>query len=102
MSYWNYDGYKSVITALDNENSYYLSSLRDEDRNYWREAAEYAISFGQMFGDRITDEGNFLPRAMKDAVKKYSPQTVSQDIDADMVTPTVDFEALYGGQCDGT
>ena len=102
MSYWNYDGYKSVITALDNENSYYLSSLRDEDCNDWREAAEYAISFGQMFGDRITDEGNFLPRAMKDAVKKYSPQTVSQDIDADMVTPTVDFEALYGGQCDGT
>ena len=102
MNYWNYDGYKSVITALDNENSFYLSSLRDEDRNYWREAAEYAISFGQMFGDRITDEGNFLPRVMKDAVKKYSPQTVSQDIDADMVTPTVDFEALYGGQCDGT
>lgn len=102
MNYWNYDGYKSVITAFDNENSFYLSSLRDEDRNYWREAAEYAISFGQMFGDRITDEGNFLPRAMKNAVKKYSSQTVSQDIDAKMVTPTVDFEALYGGQCDGT
>ena len=102
MSYWNYDRYKSVITALDNTNSYYLSSLRDEDRNYWRDAADYATSFGQMFGDRITDEGNFLPRAMKDAMAKYSPQTVSQDIDANMVTPTVDFEALYGGQYDGT
>lgn len=96
MRYWDYDRYKSVINALDNEDSFYLSSLRDEDRNYWREAAEYAISFGQMFGDRITDEGNFLPRAMKDAVKKYSPQTVSQNIDANMVTPTVDFDDLYG------
>lgn len=96
MSYWNYDRYKSVINALDNENSFYLSSLRDEDRNYWRDAAEYAISFGQMFKDCITDKGDFLPGAMKDAVKKYSPQTVSQDIDAKMVTPTISFQDLYG------
>lgn len=96
MSYWNYDKYKSVITALDNENSFYLSSLRDEDRNYWHEAAEYAISFGQMFGTSITDKGGLLSKAMKDAIAKYSPQTVSQDIDAKMVAPTVSFDDLYG------
>ena len=100
MSYWNYDRYKSVINAFDNENSFYLSSLRDEDRNYWREAAEYAISFGQMFGTSVTDKGGLLSRAMKDAIAKYSSQTASQDIDANMVTPTIDFEALYGGQND--
>lgn len=102
MSYWNYDRYKSLITALDNENSFYLSSLRDEDRDYWRDAADYASSFGQMFETSITDKGGLLSRAMKDAIAKYSSQTVSQDIDAKMVTPTVNFEALYGGQCDGT
>ena len=96
MSYWNYDRYKSVINAFDDNNTFYLSSLRDENRNYWHDAAEYAISFGQMFKNRITDEGDFLPRAVKDAVKKYSPQTVSQDIDAKMVTPTVSFQDLYG------
>ena len=100
MSYWNYDRYKSVINAFDNENSFYLSSLRDEDRNYWREAAEYAISFGQMFGTSVTDKGGLLSRAMKDAIAKYSSQTASQDIDANMVTPTIDFEALYEGQND--
>ena len=102
MSYWNYDRYKSVINAFDDNNTFYLSSLRDEDRNYWHDAAEYAISFGQMFGDRITDEGGLLSRATKNAIAKYSSQTASQDFDAKMVTPTVDFEALYGGQCDGT
>ena len=96
MRYWDYDGYESLITALDNENSFYLSSLRDEDRNYWRDAADYAISFGQMFKDCITDEGGFLPGAMKDAMAKYSPQTVSQDIDTNMVTPTISFDDLYG------
>lgn len=96
MSYWNYDRYESLITALDNENSSYLSSLRDEDRNYWREAAEYAISFGQMFETSITDKGGLLSRAMKDAIAKYSSQTVSQDIDAKMVIPTISFDDLYG------
>lgn len=96
MSYWNYDRYESWITALDNENSSYLSSLRDEDRNYWRDAADYAISFGQMFGDCITDEGGLLSRAMKDAIAKYSSQAVSQDIDAKMVIPTISFQDLYG------
>lgn len=96
MRYWDYDRYKSVINAFDNENSPYLSSLRDEDRNYWHEAAEYAISFGQMFGTSITDKGGLLSRAMKDAIAKYSTQTVSQDIDANMVTPTVSFQDLYG------
>lgn len=100
MRYWDYDRYKSVINAFDNENSFYLSSLRDEDRNYWRDywrdAADYAISFGQMFKDCITDEGGFLPGAMKDAMAKYSPQTVSQDIDANIVTPTISFDDLYG------
>lgn len=102
MSYWNYDRYESLITALDNENSFYLSSLRDEDRDYWRDAADYASSFGRMFETCITDKGGLLSIAMKDAIAKYSSQTVSQDIDAKMVIPTVDFEALYGGQCDGT
>lgn len=96
MNYWNYDGYKSVITALDNENSFYLSSLRDEDRDYWRDAADYASSFGQMFEISITDKGGLLSRAMKDAIAKYSSQTVSQDIDAKMVTPTISFDDLYG------
>lgn len=96
MSYWNYDRYKSVINALDNENSFYLSSLRDEDRNYWRDAADYAISFGQMFETSITDKGGLLSRAMKDAIAKYSSQTVSQDIDVKMVTPTISFQDLYG------
>lgn len=96
MSYWNYDRYKSVINAFDDNNTFYLSSLRDEDRNYWHDAAEYAISFGQMFGNCITDEGDFLPGAIKDAIAKYSSQTVSQDIDAKMVTPTISFQDLYG------
>ena len=96
MSYWNYDRYESLITALDNENSFYLSSLRDEDRIYWRDAADYANSFGQMFGTSITDKGGLLSRAMKDAIAKYSSQTVSQDIDAKMVTPTISFQDLYG------
>ena len=97
MRYWDYDRYKSVINAFDNNNTFYLSSLRDEDRNYWRDAADYAISFGQMFETSITDEGGFLSRAMKDAIAKYSSQTASQDIDANMVTPTVSFDDLYGG-----
>lgn len=96
MSYWNYDRYKSLITALDNENSFYLSSLRDEDRDYWRDAADYASSFGQMFETSITDKGGLLSRAMKDAIAKYSSQTVNQDIDAKMVTPTISFDDLYG------
>ena len=96
MSYWNYDRYESLITALDNENSFYLSSLRDEDRDYWRDAADYASSFGQMFETNITDKGGLLSRAMKDAIAKYSSQTVSQDIDAKMVTPTISFDDLYG------
>lgn len=100
MSYWNYDRYKSVINAFDDNNTFYLSSLRDEDRNYWRDAADYANSFGQMFGTSITDKGGLLSRAMKDAIAKYSQQTVSQDIDAKMVTHTVDFDDLYGGYDD--
>lgn len=96
MSYWNYDRYESLITALDNESSFYLSSLRDEDRDYWRDAADYASSFGQMFETSITDKGGLLSRAMKDAIAKYSSQTVSQDIDAKMVTPTISFDDLYG------
>lgn len=96
MSYWNYDRYKSVINAFDDNNTFYLSSLRDEDRNYWHDAAEYAISFGQMLKNCITDEGDFLPGATKDAIAKYSSQTVSQDIDAKMVTPTISFQDLYG------
>lgn len=96
MRYWDYDRYKSLITALDNENSFYLSSLRDEDRDYWRDAADYASSFSQMFKTSITDKGGLLSRAMKDAIAKYSSQTVSQDIDAKMVTPTISFDDLYG------
>lgn len=96
MRYWNYDRYKSLITALDNENSFYLSSLRDEDRDYWRDAADYASSFSHMFETSITDKGGLLSRAMKDAIAKYSSQTVSQDIDAKMVTPTISFDDLYG------
>ena len=96
MSYWNYDRYESVINAFDNNNTFYLSSLRDEDRNYWRDAADYAISSGQMFETSITDKGGLLSRVMKDAIAKYSSQTVSQDIDAHMVTPTISFDDLYG------
>lgn len=96
MRYWDYDRYKSAINAFDNNNTFYLSSLRDEDRNYWRDEADYAISFGQMFETSITDEGGLLSRAMKNAIAKYSSQTASQDIDAKMVTPTVSFQDLYG------
>ena len=96
MRYWDYDKYKSVINAFDDNNTFYLSSLRDEDRNYWRDTADYAISFGQMFETSITDKCGLLSRAMKDAIAKYSSQTASQDIDANMVTPTVSFQDLYG------
>ena len=102
MSYWNYDKFTSAINVFDDKNTFYLSSVRDEDRNYWHDAADYASSFGQMFETSIKDKGGLLSRAMKDAIAKYSSQTVSQDIDAKMVTPTIDFEALYGGKCDGT